>query len=512
VVTIEQDDLVSRVRADAPLRVGPEASQDRLGARGVALLLAMTTAAIGVHGYHPYVEDAEIYLPGIKKILDPALYPRNTGFFASHAGMTLFPNLIAASVRITHIPFDWALLAWQFGCVFVLLLACWKIGRLVFRDPLARWGGVALVGSLLTIPVAGTALYIMDQYLNTRSLSAATVLMMVASVGEQRYARAGLWALFTVAIHPLMFVFGFTFALVVLGLRVLPMEVLEPEMALAALIPVGLFPPMSNVYHEALQSRPYFFLSRWAWYEWVGLIAPFAAFWLIGRWAKKQEMFEMEQMCKALNIFGLIFAVASLLTIPAGFERFTLLQPMRYLHLTYVLMFVFAGGLLAQKVLRRRVLRWIVLFVPLCAGMFFVQRDLFAATPQLELPGVASPNAWVLAFVWIRQNAPKDAYFALNPEHSRIVGEDQHGFRAIAERSMLADNNKDSGAVTMFPGMAETWKEQTTAQEGWGHFQRADFKRLKSRFGVDWVVVEQSSVADLDCPYSNEQVKVCRIE
>src|ERR1700687_2913339 len=196
----------------------------------------MTVAAFAVHGYHPYVEDAEIYLPGIKKLLNPALYQQNTGFFASHAGMTLFPNLIAASIRISHLPFDWALLVWQFSCVFLLLLACWRIGRLAFRDPVASWGGAALVASLLTIPVAGTALYIMDQYLNTRSLSAATVLMMVASVGEKRYVRAGFWALFTAAIHPLMFVFGASFASILFMVRMLPDITVRRNMAVAALL------------------------------------------------------------------------------------------------------------------------------------------------------------------------------------------------------------------------------------------------------------------------------------
>ena len=49
-------------------------------------------AAVLLHGCHPYVEDAEIYVPGIKKALDVALYPHNAEFFASHARLTLFPN------------------------------------------------------------------------------------------------------------------------------------------------------------------------------------------------------------------------------------------------------------------------------------------------------------------------------------------------------------------------------------------------------------------------------------
>jgi hypothetical protein len=200
-------------------------------------------------------------------------------FFASHAGMTLFPNLIAASVRITHLPFDWALLIWQTACIFVLLLGCWRIGRAVFPDPLASWGGVALVASLLTLPVAGTALYIMDQYLNTRSLSTASVLMIVANVTERRYLRAALWTLFTAAIHPLMIVFGVSFVLILIGVRWMWSTPVRYESAVAMLFPLGMFPPVSSAYHEALQSRPYFFVLRWEWYEWVGLFAPLAVFW-----------------------------------------------------------------------------------------------------------------------------------------------------------------------------------------------------------------------------------------
>jgi hypothetical protein len=478
----------------------------------VVLLLCISVAAFAVHGYHPYVEDAEIYLPGIKRLLNLALYPQNDGFFASHAGMTLFPNLIAASIRISHLPFDWALLLWQFGCVFLLLLASWKIGRLVFRSPLASWGGVGMVASLLTLPVAGTALYIMDQYLNTRSLSAASVLMMVASAGERRYVRAGIWGLFTAAIHPLMFVFGASFALILFGLRMMEDNVARRSAAVAALLPLGLFPPMSPAYHEALLSRQYFFLARWHWYEWLGLVAPFAIFWWFGRIAKQRGLAELELMCKAVNVFGLIFALASLFTIPAELERFTLLQPMRYLHLTYVLMFIIAGGLLAEYVLQRHVWRWLVLFVPLCAGMFYAQRMVFPATPHLELPGRASPNPWVQAFLWIKQNTPVDAYFALNPKHMAVAGEDQHGFRALSERSMLADNVKDSGAVTMFPKLAETWKEQTMAQAGWKNFGKLDIERLKQVYGISWVVLETPSDAELECPYRNAKLEVCRID
>jgi hypothetical protein len=56
-----------------------------------------------------------------------------------------------------------------------------------------------------------------------------------------------------------------------------------------------------------------------------------------------------------------------------------------------------------------------------------------------------------------------DAYFALDPEHMRLPGEDQHGFRAIAEHSMLADRVKDSGLSPCFRRCSDAGASQCSA-------------------------------------------------
>jgi len=76
---------------------------------------------------------------------------------------------------------------------------------------------------------------------------------------------------------------------------------------------------------------------------------------------------------------------------------------------------------------------------------------------------------------------------------------------------MLADAIKDSGAVTMFPALAETWQEQVDAQRGWKDFRRPDFENLRDRFGVNWFVLEQAQALGMDCPYRNSSLYVCRI-
>ena len=43
-------------------------------------LSLLTAGALLVEGYHPFAEDAEIYLPGVEKILHPELFPLGANF------------------------------------------------------------------------------------------------------------------------------------------------------------------------------------------------------------------------------------------------------------------------------------------------------------------------------------------------------------------------------------------------------------------------------------------------
>lgn len=471
--------------------------------------MLLTAGALLVHGYHPAVEDAEIYLPGIKKLLDPALYPRNAEFFASHASRTFFPNLIAASVRLTHIPLDHALLLWHTLTIFLFLLACWRIGHMCFKDEQAAWGGTALVAGLLTLPVAGTALYILDQYLCTRSISTFSILFALISSIEGKYVRAALWFVVTALIHPLMVVYGLSYFAIVLALK--RSWSLTPALALLV-FPLDLLHPVSNSYMETLDLHPYFFLDRWAWYELLGAIAPLAILWWYRGLARRRGLEQLALLSTALVWFGAVYLVVSaVITIPRRLAGLTLLQPMRALHLLYIFFLIFTGGLLAQHLLKSHAWRWAVLFLPLCAGMFYAQREVFPATPHIEWPGVVPGNDWLRAFDWVRRNTPKEAFFALDPQYLGMPGEDAHGFRAIAERSRMADNLKDSGSVSMFPKMADDWKHQVTALARWREFRRSDFQQLHATWGVDWVLVARAQAAGLDCPYTNATLAVCRI-
>jgi len=489
------------------------------------LLSALTLAALLIHGYHLGIEDQAVYLPAIKKTLDPSLYPHDSELFVPQTNLTLFGKLIAFLVRHTHLSCAAVLFIVYLLSVFLILLGCLKLSRRLFPEPHAQWAGVCLIAALLTVPVAGTALYLVDQYLHPRALATFALLFAFLAVYPREEPGEAvtdvrltpgrlLWMLFWVVaaatVHIMMAFYGA--GLLIFLLWRTPRRA-EPLLAAVALPFRSLWEPASAAWRKAARTRTYNYLLQWHWYEWLGIAGPLGLLEWFSRLGRRHALPRVEHLSRRLALFGLFsFAVALVTTVPQRFERLTPYQPLRCFHLVYLLFFLMAGGLLGKWVLRRSALRWLALFVPLSLGMLYAQLQLFPGSPHIEWPGVQDPNPWVQAFVWVRHHTPKAAYFALDPHFMALPGEDFHGFRAFAERSRLADDVKDPGVVTLFPAVGNRWLEEVSALQGWKHFTARDFRELKRRFGVNWVVLERGQGPDLDCPYQNNRVRVCRIE
>ncbi len=486
-------------------------------------MLLLTVTAVLIHGYHPYAEDAEIYLPGVQKILNPNLFPVNSEFFGEHAEHSFYPNLVASSVRITHLPLPWVALLWHLISIFLLLAASWRLATAFFPSEStdaewARWGAVLLMTTMLTLPIAGTALYIMDQFLNPRNLAAFAALFAVAEMLHRRYGRAVLWLAFAAAVHPLMASFAILFCAWLWFL-----ERFRPHfLGFVVALPFGitLDPPPAQYHEVALRQRSHFVL-RWEWYEWLGVIGPVLLFWWLGNWARQRDSQRdrknIEIVSRAMVAFVLLASAAAIaLSSSPRLEALARLQPLRCMALCYMVLVVVGGGLLGEYILRGYAWRWLTLFIPLSFGMYFAQLQVFPDSQHIELPGEQPRNQWAQAFDWIRQNTPENALFALDPQHMWLAGEDENGFRARSERSMLADLTKDKGAASMFPPLSVKWAEQIADENDWKQFGKDDFERLRQKYGVTWVVVQQTNPPDpgppgLQCPYENSAVLVCRI-
>ncbi len=487
-------------------------SKSRPNLRVAAGCFGLTIAALLVHGYHMGTDDAAIWVPAIKKAADPSLYPFGGEFFLTHAHHSLFPLLVGTLARLTHLSPDLVIFLCHIAGVFLLLLASWYLLSTCFEHDRARWTGVALLAGLLSVPVAGTAIPIMDPYVTSRTLSTPLALFAIAAYLSAGLRRATGWILACALMHPQMSFY----AMVLIGAMELSRRrALVPKPvpvfgALSLALPfVWNLEPAHGAAREALLSRTYFFVSNWTWYEWLGVACPLALLWWLARMRLSGDRPILRELLNHTVRFGLWFTAAGLLLASSPhFENYTRLQPMRAFQLVYILLFLVIGAVMGEYLLERR--RWLLAFVPLAIGMWLAAGATFPHSPHIESPGAAPQGEWSAAFGWIRDHTPKDAVFALDPDYLLLPGEDMHGFRAVAERSALADRVKDSGAVSLFPQLALDWDEQVRAQSGWNRFDAGDFQKLGRQYPVTWIVA-RAAPSGFDCPYRSESVAVCEI-
>lgn len=466
-------------------------------------------------GYHPGIEDDGVYLAAVKADLHPSLFPHDANFFRLQLQATVFDGWMAHFVDWTSISVAWAELFWQFVSLFLILWATRRIAELLFAQKPAQWAAVAMVAAMFTLPVAGTALYIADQHLHPRNLATALILLSISLIlNEKRWLAVPL-LLLAFVLHPIMAALGISFSicLTLAMLKEAPFRLHGLSRSVAAAVPLGwIFEPPTPTWRMALDTRTYYCIYKWTWYEWLGALAPLLLFYLLWRLARKKGEERLAQFSLAVLVYGIFQQIVAVIMLtPPALVRLTPLQPMRYLQLVYIFMVLAGGGLLGRFLLKEKIGRWVVYLLVFNGSMFLAQRQLFAGTTHIEFPAATSSNPWLQAFDWIRLNTPQDAYFALDPRYLAVPGEDYHSFRALAERSQLADGIKDTAVVTQVPELGPEWHEQQLAQAGWSHFQLVDFERLKAQFGVDWALVSYPSPAGLDCQWHNATLSVCRI-
>lgn len=483
----------------------------------VLRILGLTAAALLIHGYHCGVEDAEIYVPTARKLLQPNLYPFAPEFFLSHGHLSLFGSILAWTAKLTHMSLDWTLFAWYVVSVFATLASCWLLVTACFQAPRAHWTAMLVVTAVLTMPATNTGLLLIDPYVTARSFSTPLTLFTLASTLERRFSRVVIAMLLTALIHPQMVVY-LLFLIGVMWVANRPKRtVLEPVPALPSV--VGLLPSgfqlahASGAYREALYSRDYFFLYNWTWYHWLGMLAPLAILAWFWRGNVRGTRPGFDRISLALIPFGLFsIAAAVVLCSSPEFEMFVRLQPLRSFHLITFIFVLLLAGVAGEYLAESR--KWVpaAFFVPLAVGMFLVARQTYPNSPQIELPSRTSSNPWVNTLLWIRHNTPTDAVFAVDSHYFKDSPSDVHGFRAISARSALADYYKDSGAVSLFPALADEWKQMSNATYGLNHFSIAQFQELHREYPeVTWTVIHGSAPAGMDCPYQERTYSVCRI-
>jgi hypothetical protein len=484
---------------------------------GVRITL-LTLLAAAVLGYHPYAEDAGIYLAGVKFILHPANFPIDSAFITHHMLLSIFAPLMASLVRITHLPFDLCMLTTNLVLLWLLLYAALQLSRRLFPTAQMQWSAVVIFALSLSTPVAGTALYLADPYLTGRSFVAPLAIFAVCFALDRRWPAMIACIVGAALFHPLMTIY-LGFVIVAVAIAQTPQRrwlFALPPGAVAAAFAVALSQHRiveTNAYVHAALTRTYFYLGEWKWYEDLGIALPIALLAILA-WSMRRSFRAAAHTLSLASItVGVsVICVSLLFARPdATSHLIARMQVLREFYFIYIYMFLLAGAAVGRILLRNEPWRWVAIMLALSTGLFFVQRSLYPSSPHLEYRSATSKNPWQQAFLWIRANTPHDAVFAIDPRYISVAGEDAIGFRVAAERSLLADYSKDGGAAAIFPDLANAWEKQVAAAEQIDSL--TDDVRLTqlAPYGVTWIILQRSAETSLDCPYKNSAVQVCKL-
>ncbi len=471
-------------------------------------VLLLTCGAFAVLGYHPGVEDDTTYLAGVKHALDPSLFPHDLPFVTAQLELSVYDTLVAGFVRTSHLPLGYVLLLWQFAGIFILLWSCAAIAALCFPEASARWTGVAFLAVMLAMPVSGTHLLLVDQHLHPRLLATDCIVLAVLAMLRKRRVLAFPLLAGALALHPLMAAFGISFCCF------LAAEARWPgwgSFGRAAAVPLWLWEQPSPDWERATAPRSFLYLYQWPLYSWVTIAGPIALLAVLAARGRRRGENTLALLGFATVRYSLAqLLLAMVLLLPGAPGWLLQLEPMRFLYLTYLFAALLGAGAFGRWWLRASPLRALLVFAPLSCCMVAEQSLEFKGSPHVEWPGARAANPWLDAFAWVRTHTPVDAYFALDPHYTEEPLEGVHSFRALAERSMLADAVKDPGVVTHVPHLAPRWLRETEARAGWQRGNAREFEQLRQQFGIGWILVERP-VPGLFCPYNNRVLWVCRL-
>lgn len=485
---------------------------------GILAVSLLTLLAFGLAGYHPFVEDGGVYAAGIKKLLNPALFPTWTAFVTEHLRFSLFAPFVAGIVHLTHLSLEWTLLLLNLLSIWTTLFAAWLLASRLTETLTARLAAVTLLACWLTLPIAGTSLMLMDPYLTARSFTTPLALAALAWALDALSGRRIAWVfcIFALAIaamlHPLMA--GYAIAAVAC-LAAANAPSLRPSLSLAAAAMVAAAilqtaaPSESPSYLRIAITRYYWFLSEWHWYEILGLIAPLLILFVLPKSTPATG-----RIAQSALLLGSIALAVALLFAHESYATHLVarLQPLRAFQVVYELMILLLGAWLGTHLLKDRAWRWAVFVVALATPMFFAQRSTFPNSAHIEWPDAQPANRWQQAFVWIRTNTPVKALFALDAHYiTEGRHEDAQCFRAIAQRSALPDYSKDGGEASITPALTTPWAIGQAAQSNLEAEPDAIREAKLKPLGVTWIVLQRGSGTAWSCPYQNPTVKVCRL-
>ena len=366
--------------------------------------LALTPLALVAH-YYKFVNDDQIlYIPFLRRKLEPFLYAGDYFFDQPQAGISLFEDSLVWPVRLLGI--EWTMLAGYLLAQVLILLCAYFLAR-----RLTSWRAAYLTMAFFILPVSigGTFVRTYDNYFNPRTLTLPLGLLTLIALWERRPWWAAILASLHLLLHPLSGLHTWLVTVVLLvwwawkGLRPARSLIGSGILLLGALGVLVWSSGGSNTlwldpaWRAILWQRtPYVFLETWKAEDWVSL-GLYLMLGIIG-WVSRPR----DPRTTHLSLAVLIVVLGATLSVAVGADWLGLaplaqLQLARSWRLVIVLAVIFGADLVS--VLYERWGWGGVLVASLLGVAIYLDRADAEWQPVLFLLLVAILLAWILEYL-----------------------------------------------------------------------------------------------------------------
>lgn len=379
--------------------------------------LGLTPVALIAHSYKFVNDDQILYIPFLRRVVQPSLYPGDYFFDQPQANISLFEDVVVWPVR--WLGLEWTMLIGYLIAQFAILLCLFALARRLISR---RAAYLAMILFILPISLGGTFVRTYDNYFNPRTIALPLGLLTLVALWERRALVAASLTSIHLLLHPLSGLHTWLVAFLMLawwahkrqvrgGLLLVAVVLLLAALGLLAWNTGGsggfwLDPAWQSV---LWRRTPYVFLGSWKVYDWISL-GIYLVLGIVG-WSSRPR----DPRSTQLSLAVLVVVLGTTLSVALGVDLLGLaplaqLQLARSWRLVVVLAVIFGADLVFAFYEREGWAGWLVATL-LAVSIYFDRAD-EEWQPVFAVLLLAVLLSWGLARNW-RAGAPRAAEIVL---------------------------------------------------------------------------------------------------
>ena len=483
------------------------------GALGFCLLVLLN-----VGGYRYGVSDQAFYIPIVRQVMEPGLFPHDAPLLAVQNRLLAFDDWFAPLVRISGQSLPAAFFATYLAGLALLYGAGVLLGRSLYRT----WWGVATLTAAMTLRhrIPDTAVNSLEAYMHPRQLSFSIGLLAVGLFMRGRMAGAALAATAACLFHPttaLWFVILLGVAAVVVHpaarrqLLILSSAAFPVALALVASALRDPLDVMGPAWTALLESKDYLLATQWpmmTWFANLGLAGVIFATYDYRRSLGVTVPRENGLVAGCVALLVLFLVSVPLASI--GIALVVQLQFSRIFWLLDVVAIAYAAWLVVESPLTlraripsgdkslatpdwrgttavriRRAALALVVLASLARGSYvaLVERADHALI-EIDLP----ESEWTDVMEWAEQR-PVGTNFLADPGHAWRYGS---SVRAASGRDVYLESIKDIGIAIYSRAMAARVSRRLAELGDFSTLKPGHARWLARRHDLDYLITEHA--------------------